>query len=92
MSLLFIEFSNIKKHDRIFLKTFLLSSIIFSLLFCYKKNYFYVRQKAEVNMDGQFLVRQIYDDEITYGLIGAAVEVLSESFTHFHYLLSPTFN
>ena len=29
-------------------------------------------------MDGQFLVRQIYDDEITYNLIGAAVEILSE--------------
>lgn len=29
-------------------------------------------------MEGQFLVRQIYDDEITYNLIGAAVEVLSK--------------
>lgn len=29
-------------------------------------------------MEGQFLVRQIYDDEITYNIIGAAVEVLSE--------------
>lgn len=29
-------------------------------------------------MEGQFLVRQIYDDEITYGLIGAAVEILSK--------------
>lgn len=29
-------------------------------------------------MDGQFLVRQLYDDEITYNLVGAAVEVLSE--------------
>jgi hypothetical protein len=29
-------------------------------------------------MDGQFLVRQIYEDEITYNLVGAAVEVLSE--------------
>ncbi|KAG5681351.1 hypothetical protein PVAND_010795 [Polypedilum vanderplanki] len=28
-------------------------------------------------MEGQFLVRQIYDDEITYNLIGAAVEVLN---------------
>lgn len=36
------------------------------------------RRKAEVNMEGQFLVRQIYDDEITYGLIGAAVEILSK--------------
>lgn len=38
------------------------------------------RRKAEVNMEGQFLVRQIYDDEITYSLIGAAVEILSKSF------------
>lgn len=29
-------------------------------------------------MEGQFLVRQIYDDEITYNLIGAAVEILSK--------------
>lgn len=29
-------------------------------------------------MDGQFLVRQIYDDEVTYNLIGAAVGILSE--------------
>lgn len=36
------------------------------------------RKKAEVSMEGQFLVRQIYDDEITYNLIGAAVELLSK--------------
>ncbi|KAI8046146.1 hypothetical protein M5D96_002346 [Drosophila gunungcola] len=30
-----------------------------------------------VSMEGQFLVRQIYDDEITYNLIGAAVEILN---------------
>lgn len=29
-------------------------------------------------MDGQFLVRQIYDDEITYNLIGAAVDILGK--------------
>lgn len=29
-------------------------------------------------MDGQFLIRQIYEDEITYNLITAAVEILSE--------------
>ena len=27
-------------------------------------------------MDGQFLVRQIYDDELTYNLISAAVNLL----------------
>jgi hypothetical protein len=36
------------------------------------------RRKAEIAMEGQFLVRQIYDDEITYSLVGAAVEVLSK--------------
>lgn len=30
-------------------------------------------------MEGQFLVRQLYDDEITYNLIGAAVDVLSKN-------------
>lgn len=28
-------------------------------------------------MEGQFLVRQIYDDEITYNIIAAAVKRLS---------------
>lgn len=36
------------------------------------------RHDADVAMEGQFLVRQIYDDEITYNLIGAAVQVLSK--------------
>lgn len=35
-----------------------------------------IKKNAEVNMEGQFLVRQIYDDEMTYNIIGAAVEVL----------------
>lgn len=29
-------------------------------------------------MDGQFLVRQIYEDEITYNIVGAAEKVLSK--------------
>lgn len=29
-------------------------------------------------MEGQFLVRQIYEDEITYNLIGAAANKLSK--------------
>lgn len=29
-------------------------------------------------MEGQFLVRQIYEDEITYNLVGAAVQKLRE--------------
>lgn len=35
------------------------------------------RKDAAVNMEGQFLVRQIYDDEITYNIISAAVNRLS---------------
>uniref|UniRef100_A0A0A9X0F7 Guanylate cyclase soluble subunit beta-1 n=4 Tax=Lygus hesperus TaxID=30085 RepID=A0A0A9X0F7_LYGHE len=35
-----------------------------------------IKAKADVVMEGNFLVRQIYDDEITYNLIGAAVEIL----------------
>ncbi|KAF7413728.1 hypothetical protein HZH68_002217 [Vespula germanica] len=36
-----------------------------------------IKKDAAVNMDGQFLVRQIYDDEITYNLIAAAVNRLT---------------
>lgn len=36
------------------------------------------RKTAEVTMDGQFLVRQIYDDEITYNLVSSAAQILSE--------------
>lgn len=42
----------------------------YSLEFC--------RRDAAVTMEGQFLVRQIYDDEITYNIIGAAVKRLSK--------------
>jgi len=28
-------------------------------------------------MEGHFLVRQIYDDEVTYNIVGAAERVLS---------------
>ncbi|XP_060531204.1 guanylate cyclase soluble subunit beta-1 isoform X2 [Cylas formicarius] len=35
-----------------------------------------IKKNAEVQMEGQFLVRQIYEDELTYNLISAAVEVL----------------
>lgn len=41
----------------------------------------YFRKNAEVAMEGQFLVRQIYEDEITYNLIGAAVELLRKYIT-----------
>lgn len=29
-------------------------------------------------MDGQFLVRQIYDDEITYNLVSSAAQILGK--------------
>lgn len=38
------------------------------------------RKEAEVNMEGHFLVRQIYDDEVTYNIVGAAERVLSKWF------------
>lgn len=38
------------------------------------------RKTAEVTMDGQFLVRQIYDDEITYNLVSSAAQILRECF------------
>ncbi|XKL66635.1 hypothetical protein PGB90_010055 [Kerria lacca] len=36
-----------------------------------------IKKNAEVSMDGQFLVRQIYDDEMTYNIVSAAVQVLN---------------
>lgn len=38
---------------------------------------YFIRKEAEVEMEGSFLVRLIYDDEITYNLIEAAEKVLS---------------
>ncbi|CAH1174092.1 unnamed protein product [Phaedon cochleariae] len=35
-----------------------------------------IKKNAQVQMEGQFLVRQIYEDELTYNLIGAAVDIL----------------
>uniref|UniRef100_A0A182W5C3 Guanylate cyclase soluble subunit beta-1 n=11 Tax=Cellia TaxID=44534 RepID=A0A182W5C3_9DIPT len=43
----------------------------------YANVYMYTRKKAQVNMEGQFLVRQIYEDDITYNLIEAAVDILN---------------
>ncbi|XP_058064378.1 guanylate cyclase soluble subunit beta-1 [Anopheles bellator] len=36
-----------------------------------------IKKKAQVTMEGQFLVRQIYEDDITYNLIEAAVDILN---------------
>lgn len=45
-------------------------------LYFYYFQWWFVRKSADVQMEGQFLVRQIYEDEITYNLIFAAVELL----------------
>lgn len=34
-------------------------------------------------MDGQFLVRQIYDDEITYNLVSSAAQILSKYYKNY---------
>ncbi|XP_066954656.1 guanylate cyclase soluble subunit beta-1 isoform X1 [Macrobrachium rosenbergii] len=35
-----------------------------------------IKREADVHMDGSFLVRLIYEDEITYNIVGAAEKVL----------------
>ncbi|KYB27920.1 Soluble guanylate cyclase 88E-like Protein [Tribolium castaneum] len=35
-----------------------------------------IKKNADLQMEGSFLVRQIYEDELTYNLISAAVDVL----------------
>lgn len=35
-----------------------------------------IKKEAEVTMEGHFLLRETYEDEVTYNLIGAAVELL----------------
>ena len=37
------------------------------------------RKEADVTMEGHFLIRQIYDDEITYNIVGVAARILSQS-------------
>ena len=38
---------------------------------------FIQRKEAAVEMEGSFIVRLIYDDDISYALVGAASKVLS---------------
>lgn len=38
----------------------------------------FYRKEAGLEMDGHFLVRQVYEDAKTYDLVGAASKVLSE--------------
>lgn len=42
-----------------------------TLMFC-------LRREAQVDVEGQFLVRIIYEDAKTYDLVAAASKVLSE--------------
>jgi len=37
------------------------------------------RQKVELKLEGHFLQRIVYEDDITYSLVGAASEVLGKS-------------
>ena len=37
------------------------------------------RKEAALSMEGQFLVWQIYEDELTYNIVGAAAKILSKS-------------
>nr|XP_029707897.1 guanylate cyclase soluble subunit beta-1-like isoform X2 [Aedes albopictus] len=53
------------------------STVITVYLFEYAYFSFFRRKQAQVNMEGQFLVRQIYEDDITYNLIEAAVDILN---------------
>lgn len=55
------------------------STVIIVYLFEYAYFSFFRRKQAQVNMEGQFLVRQIYEDDITYNLIEAAVDILSKN-------------
>uniref|UniRef100_A0A6P7FFY1 Guanylate cyclase soluble subunit beta-1 n=1 Tax=Diabrotica virgifera virgifera TaxID=50390 RepID=A0A6P7FFY1_DIAVI len=50
-----------------------------------------IKKKADFQMEGHFLVRQIYEDELTYNLIGAAVEVLKIPATTILELFGKTF-
>lgn len=50
-----------------------------------------IKKNADLQMEGQFLVRQIYEDELTYNLISAAVEVLNIPATAILELFGKTF-
>ena len=38
------------------------------------------RKEAELEMEGHFLVRMVYEDSLSYDLVGAASKVLSMTF------------
>ncbi|XP_022914557.1 guanylate cyclase soluble subunit beta-1 [Onthophagus taurus] len=50
-----------------------------------------IKKDAEVQMEGQFLVRQIYEDELTYNLISSAVDILNIPATAILELFGKTF-
>ncbi|KAK5643100.1 hypothetical protein RI129_006945 [Pyrocoelia pectoralis] len=50
-----------------------------------------IKKNADLEMEGQFLVRQIYEDELTYNLISAAVKVLNIPATAILELFGKTF-
>lgn len=60
-----------------FYKRKLFSELLYFFSYSNSQLYWWFRKDAAVNMEGQFLVRQIYEDEITYNLISAAVNKLS---------------
>ena len=48
------------------------------IIWFYLCSYFAFRKEAAVEVDGHFLTRQVYDDMLSYDLVGAAVKVLSK--------------
>ena len=50
-----------------------MDSFTFGFLF-----FSFCRKEAGLEMEGHFLVRQVYEDVKTYDLVGAASKVLSE--------------
>ncbi|KRT86480.1 Adenylate and Guanylate cyclase, partial [Oryctes borbonicus] len=50
-----------------------------------------IKKDAEVQMEGMFLVRQIYEDELTYNIISSAVDILQIPATAILELFGKTF-
>jgi hypothetical protein len=42
--------------------------------------FFLYRRKVELDIEGHFLLRIVYEDDMTYSLVGAASEVLGKQF------------
>ena len=52
--------------------------LLFQLFFCFSFSFLFSRKEAQLDEEGQFLVRIIYDDSKTYDLVAAASKVLSK--------------